>query len=413
MRLLELIWQRAFWQSVLFSVGHIVLGFLISALLGIALAALAYRFSAVRQLLSPLTAAVKAVPVASFVILVLLWVSSRQLSIIISILIGFPVIYTNVLTGLDSTDVRLIEMARVFRIPFVTQLRAIYLYSVLPFLRSSLGIAMGLCWKSGVAAEVIGIPDGSIGEKLYEAKVYLETADLFCWTIVIVLLSIGCEKLLGFIMRSVEKAAAKQRSYARPVRLARSAAPYALEIKHLSKAFEGKSVLKNLSLRLENGRHYSLMGPSGCGKTTLLNLMLGLLKPDAGAVHTPSGTALSAVFQEDRLLKHMTAEANVSLVSHAPAEEINALLLRLGIDEESLRQPISAYSGGMKRRAALCRALLADFDILLLDEPYKGLDETTRQQVMDIVSEYTQNKTVLMVTHDRDETVGFESITLG
>ena len=208
-RLFQLIWEAAFWQSVLFSVGHILLGFLISALLGVGLAALAYRFRMVRQLLAPLTAAVKAIPVASFVILVLLWVPSRQLSIIVSVLIGFPVIYANALMGLDSTDPKLIEMARVFRVPFLTQLRAIYLYQVLPFLRSGLSVAVGLCWKSGVAAEVIGIPAGSIGEKLYESKVYLMTAELFCWTLVIVLLSIACEKLLGAGMRLVEKEAAK------------------------------------------------------------------------------------------------------------------------------------------------------------------------------------------------------------
>lgn len=207
-RLTQLIWEASFWKSILFSVGHILLGFALSALLGVGLAALAYRFRRVRELLAPLSAAIKAIPVASFVILVLLWVSSRQLSIIVSLLIGFPVIYANVLMGLDSTDPKLIEMARVFRGPFLRQLRAIYLYQVLPFLRSGLAIAIGLCWKSGVAAEVIGIPMGSVGEKLYKAKVYLETPDLFCWTVVIVLLSIGCEKLLKLLLDLVERRAA-------------------------------------------------------------------------------------------------------------------------------------------------------------------------------------------------------------
>ena len=207
-RLVQLVQEAVFWKSIAFSVGHILLGFGLSAVLGIGLAALAYRFRLVRELLAPLSAAVKAIPVASFVILVLLWVSSRDLSIIISLLIGFPVIYANVLMGLDSTDPKLIEMARVFRVPFLTQLRAIYLYQVLPFLRSGLAVAIGLCWKSGVAAEVIGIPKGSVGEMLYKAKVYLETPDLFCWTLVIVLLSIGCEKLLALLMNWVEKEAA-------------------------------------------------------------------------------------------------------------------------------------------------------------------------------------------------------------
>lgn len=207
-RLGQLVRELSFWQSVLFSMGHIALGFGLSVLLGIGLAALAYRFAWVRQLLSPLTAAVKAIPVASFVILVLLWVPSRDLSILISLLIGFPVLYANALMGLDATDPKLIEMARLFRVPFLTQLKAIYLYQALPFLRSGLSVAIGLCWKSGVAAEVIGIPSGSIGEKLYKAKVYLETPDLFCWTLVIVLLSLGCERLIAWAMNRVERRAA-------------------------------------------------------------------------------------------------------------------------------------------------------------------------------------------------------------
>lgn len=200
-RLIELLPQPSFWQAVGFSVGHILLGFLLACVLGAGLATLSYRFSWVRQLLSPLTAAVKAVPVASFVILALLWVSSKDLSVLISVLIGFPVIYANVLAGFDSTDQKLIEMARVFRVPFARQLRYVYLYQVLPFLRSGMTLAIGLCWKSGVAAEVIGIPTGSIGEKLYKAKVYLETPDLFCWTLVVVLLSVGCERLLTLAMK--------------------------------------------------------------------------------------------------------------------------------------------------------------------------------------------------------------------
>jgi len=204
-RLGQLVIAADFWQSILFSLGHILLGFVLSAVLGIVLAALSYRFRLVRDLFSPVMATVKSVPVASFVILVLLWLPSRQLSIIISLLIGFPVIYSNVLTGLDSTDPKLIEMAKVFRVPFWKQLRAIYLHEVLPFLHTGLSIAIGLCWKSGIAAEVIGVPKGSIGEKLYQSKIYLETADLFCWTLVIVLLSIGCEKLLKLMLNRMER----------------------------------------------------------------------------------------------------------------------------------------------------------------------------------------------------------------
>ncbi len=154
------------------------------------------------------------------------------------------------------------------------------------------------------------------------------------------------------------------------------------------------------------------MGPCGCGKTTLLNLLMGLIKPDHGSIRMPSGWKISAVFQENRLLDQMTAAANVALVSRVKREEIEQLLLRLGIDEESLGHPVSTFSGGMKRRVALARALLADFDVLFLDEPYKGLDVETRKNVMEIVGEYTQGKTVLLVTHDSEETIGYDPIQL-
>ena len=204
-RLSSLVLEPIFWKSIAFSVGKIILGFGLSCVLGIVLAALAYRFRPVRQLLSPLTATIKAIPVASFVILALLWVSSKNLSILISVMIGFPVIYLNTLTGLDSIDHKLVEMAQVFRVPLRKKIGVVYFSQVLPFLRSGLNVAVGLCWKSGVAAEVIGIPSGSVGQQLYNAKVYLETADLFCWTVVIVLLSVACEKLLMLLFNRAER----------------------------------------------------------------------------------------------------------------------------------------------------------------------------------------------------------------
>ena len=185
-----------------------------------------------------------------------------------------------------------------------------------------------------------------------------------------------------------------------------------LEAVNITKAFDGQKVLNGFSARLEKGRRYCLMGASGSGKTTLINILLGLIKPDSGSIRRAPDLKMSAVFQEDRLLEQMTAAANIALVSKAPVQEIERLLLRLGISAESLPQPVSAYSGGMKRRVALARALLADYDVLFLDEPYKGLDEETRDTVVRIVQEYTKNKTVLLITHDRSETEGYIPLAL-
>ncbi len=195
-RLFELAATAAFWRSALFSLGHILAGFALASAAGILLAVLAGRFVAAADLLAPLLSAMRSVPVASFVIAALIWVPSRRLSVLICFVIVLPVVYAGALDGLRQIDPKLMEMAWVFRMPRWNRLRTIELPAALPSLRSALSVAIGLAWKSGVAAEVIGIPSGSIGEKLYKAKVYLATPDLFAWTLAIVLLSAGCARLL-------------------------------------------------------------------------------------------------------------------------------------------------------------------------------------------------------------------------
>lgn len=194
-RLAQLTQELSFWKSISFSLIRILGGFLLAMAAGSVSAGLSARFRRIRELLAPAVLTVKAVPVASFIILVLIWVPSSNLSVVISFLMVFPIIYTNVLDGILSTDPRLLEMASVFEVPRRVQIRYIYVSQVLPFFRTGCSIGLGLCWKAGVAAEVIGIPDGSIGEKLYNAKVYLNTPDLFAWTVVIVLISLIFEKL--------------------------------------------------------------------------------------------------------------------------------------------------------------------------------------------------------------------------
>ena len=194
-RLLELAVTADFWRAVGFSTARIFGGGLLSCALAAACAVLAARLRRVEELLSPLVAVVKAVPVVSFIILALIFFSARNLSVLIAGLMVFPPVYLNVLEGIRRTDRRLLEMARVFRVPFARQLRGIYLPAVLPYFRAAVSLAMGLCWKSGAAAEVIGLPDGSIGDHLYAAKVYFQTGDLFAWTAVIVGISVVLEHL--------------------------------------------------------------------------------------------------------------------------------------------------------------------------------------------------------------------------
>lgn len=193
--LLELLPQAEFWQRIGFSAGRILLGFGLGAVSSVVLAVAAGRWAWVEALLAPVMQLVKATPVASFIILALVWVSGSSLSVLISFLMVLPVLYGAVRTGIGSADVQLLEMAKVFRLPLGRRLRAIWLPAVLPAFRQGCSVALGICWKSGVAAEVIGLPDGSIGDALYRAKITLSTGELFAWTFVIILLSAVFEKL--------------------------------------------------------------------------------------------------------------------------------------------------------------------------------------------------------------------------
>ncbi len=202
-RLIELIPTGEFLQRILFSMIRILGGFFIGLVLGTGLAALSGRVSFFRQLFAPLISAMKSIPVASFTILALIWISSRNLSILISVLIAIPIVYSNMLEGIDSLDGNLRTMADIFEIPAGRRFVGIYLSQLLPYFRAACRLAMGLCWKSGIAAEVIGVPDGSIGETLFMSKVFLETADLFAWTFVIIILSFICEKLFMALVDAI------------------------------------------------------------------------------------------------------------------------------------------------------------------------------------------------------------------
>ncbi|HHT79834.1 MAG: ABC transporter permease subunit [Sphaerochaeta sp.] len=200
LRLFELVRTSLFWTSIGYSFSRIAGGFFLATLLGVLFSIFSYRYRWFEELLAPPVQTIKATPVASFVILTLVWIAPQNLSVFISFLMVFPIMYTNVLMGIRSTDKKLLEMATVFRVPAYRRIRYIYLSQVLPFFRSACSVALGLSWKAGIAAEVIGLPQGSIGEMLYQAKLYLDTPDMFAWTLVIIVISVWFEKIFLILL---------------------------------------------------------------------------------------------------------------------------------------------------------------------------------------------------------------------
>ncbi|HJC47564.1 MAG TPA: ABC transporter permease subunit [Candidatus Lachnoclostridium pullistercoris] len=192
-----------FWKTIACSSGKIMLGFFLAFLAGLLLGTAAFRFSVLEDLLAPVISLMKSIPVASFVILALIWIGSDNLCIFISFLVVLPMIYVNTLAGLRSTDPRLLEMADVFQVPFFRRIRFLYLPALLPYLVSGCRVALGMSIKSGVAAEVIGTPAWSIGKQLYLSKTWLDTSSLFAWTLVIIAVSALFERAVLFLLDRV------------------------------------------------------------------------------------------------------------------------------------------------------------------------------------------------------------------
>lgn len=195
-RLVELSFEGYFWMSVFNSWMKILLGFVLAFIIGFLLAYLSSTVEIIRNFLEIPINVIQAVPVVSFIILCLIWIDSKNLSIFISFLMALPIIYRNISSGILNIPKELTDVVKVFDVGIYRKFRYIYVSELYPSIKSSIKIAFGLCFKAGIAAEVIGLPKNTMGEYLYNSKVYLNTSDLFAWTIVIVVISIVFQKLI-------------------------------------------------------------------------------------------------------------------------------------------------------------------------------------------------------------------------
>ena len=388
--------QAEFWRSAFGSMWRIALGFLLGAVLALFLAAVSYRYKITEEVLRPFMVFCKAVPVAVFAVLILIWWGSSMLAVAICFLVVFPNIYLNTLEGLKSADRGLLEMAEVFRLPYGTRFFYIYRPALKPFLLSAFQLSLGMCWKSGVAAEVIGTPDHSIGGALYLAKIYLDTADLFAWTVVIVVLSVLFEKIIFY---GIEVFFRWEPACKRPPMPQKIAARErrTLCVWNLGKSFHDQWIFRHVDHEFFGGEPYVLDTPSGSGKTTFFRCLCGLERPEEGGV---SGIdTFSVQFQEDRLCEDYSVVKNLEMVL-GDAAQAREILVQL-LPEEALEQPCRELSGGMKRRVSLVRAMEAGAQCVLLDEPFTGLDEENRKKAEAYIRQKAGERILMLATHIR------------
>lgn len=418
----ELVVESDFWIIVGASFGRITVGFLLSFCVGFLLALMAHRHRLFREFVDPIISLLRTLPVASFIILLLIWVGNQMLTIFLAFFIVLPLIYTNVISGFESVDPQMLEMARVFGLSKWRTFLYVYRPAFMPFLLSSTKISLGMTWKSGIMAEVLAIPIPSIGREMNTARTFLNTPDLLAWTVVVMICSYVFEQVFMWLLRKANRplgeglgAKAGEGSTAFDFGAGSGAVPE-LVLDELCKSYGTNHVLRSLNLDLAAGSSTCLMAPSGSGKTTLFRVLLGLESADSGSIEGADAGDISMMFQEDRLCSTLTPIENVALVldGTAPRDAIRALLAEV-LPAECLDQPVLELSGGMRRRVSLVRAMAYPAKLVVLDEPFTGLDVATRKRVIDFIVAHRAGRTLLVATHGEGdaELLGAGTVHLG
>lgn len=388
--LLRLVCDGDTWAILAGSGARILGGLALAAVCGGVLAGVSVRSRTFARLVAPALSFVKATPVACVVVLLLIWLGSARVSIAAVFLMALPGVYFSLVEGLTQADKPLEQMFRLHGVRGWRLFCAHTWREVLPFALSCARAVIGMSWKAGVAAELIGMAAGTVGERIYQAKLLIETADLLAWTVLVVAASWACERVLVWLLRASGPAAwrAAVRAHGRAGGSAGGGAPAELAFAVGDRA-PWAPALDGLVLRVPAGGRTCVMGASGAGKSTLLALAAGECAP------------CSMVFQDVRLVEDVSALDNVLVCADARVDASSATaLLRLLVPGVDVHARVAELSGGQRRRVEIARALLCGGCAVILDEPFTGLDASARDATAEAVLDLLEGRMLLLATHD-------------
>lgn len=389
--LLRLVCDAGTWAILAGSGARILGGLALAAVCGGLLAGISSRLRAFARLVAPALSFVKATPVACVVVLLLIWLGSARVSIAAVFLMALPGVYFSLVEGLTQADKPLEQMFRLHGVRGWRLFCAHIWREVLPFVLSCARAVIGMSWKAGVAAELIGMAVGTVGERIYQAKLLIETADLLAWTVLVVMASWACERVLVWLLRASGPAAwrAAVLSHGRGLRGRAGAADVAELALAVGDRAPWAPALDGLVLNVPAGGRICVMGTSGVGKSTLLALAAGECAP------------CSMVFQDVRLVEGASALDNVLVCADARVDVSSAAaLLRLLVPGVDVHARVVELSGGQRRRVEIARALLCPGGAVILDEPFTGLDTAARDACAEVVLDLLVGRMMLLATHD-------------
>lgn len=392
--LLRLVCDGGTWAILAGSGARILGGLALAAVCGGVLAGVSSRSRAFARLVAPALSFVKATPVACVVVLLLIWLGSARVSIAAVFLMALPGVYFSLAEGLAQVNGSLEEMFRLHGVRGWRLFCAHTWREVLPFVLSCARAVIGMGWKAGVAAELIGMAVGTVGERIYQAKLLIETADLLAWTVLVVAVSWACERALVWLLQASGPVAWRVavRTHGHGAR-GRAGAAGDSAAAGLALAIGNRApwapALDGLVLNVPSGGRACVMGASGVGKSTLLTLAAGECAP------------CSMVFQDVRLVEDASALDNVLVCADARVGASSAAaLLRLLVSGMDVQARVAELSGGQRRRVEIARALLCGGSAVILDEPFTGLDPVARDATAKAVLDLLDSRTLLLATHD-------------
>ena len=411
--LLRLVYTPGFLVSIGTTCLRACVGLLLSLAAASITAFLLNRSEAIRFLFMPWLSLLRSVPVISFILLALIFLNPEMIPLLIAFLTMYPLLTENLLKGLMNRRDSWKMLARQFHLNAWNRLFQINYPQLRPYLFSGLASAVGFGWRAIIMGEVLSQCVDGIGKRMKEAQVFIDVPELIAWTLVAIVLSWLTDKLISRLsdwqpsVRYRHSAVELQAVSLKPNDICLTDVSYSYGVHHMN-------------IILKTGKIYALSAPSGQGKTTLLQLLNGTLRPISGEITCLPGQTAN-LFQEPTLLPQLTAKENIMLggaayYDRAILEQQSLRLLAAFQLEKQAEMYPAALSYGQQQRVALARALIFPTGLLLLDEPFNGLDVELRQLVARFLVEWQQEKqaTVVFSSHHADEirAMNAEVITL-
>lgn len=397
-----------FYISILFTILRGLIGFFISITIAFILSTIAIFSPFWRSFFHPLVIFIRSIPVISLVLIALLWFSPDNLPVFIAFLTMFPILYQSMLNGLELTDKKLIEMAKVFGKSSIIRFTSIYLPSAKSVVFGGISSAMGFGWRAVIIGEVLAQPIRGIGTNMKLAQSYINISELIAWTVVAIAISYFFDSLFRKISRLNLIHHFNKRLRKNNEDIRDNTKIKAIEINKISKKFDQNIILDKFSAVFSSDRVYCLKAPSGKGKTTLLHLISTIEKIDQGQINYKNIQSFAYAFQDIRLIPWLTVKENILYVVNKQrtnkndfSQTLHYLLEKTELSEHVDKLP-EELSGGQKQRVSMVRALIVKSDVLLMDEPLNGLDDELKSKIIELLDNWisTNKPLVLWATHE-------------